>query len=51
MPKKPIKQQSGKGDTPRPIAVDPNQYELNWERTFGSPSKKTDKLDDKHPTP
>lgn len=26
---------SGKGDTPRPIHVDPETYASNWESTFG----------------
>ena len=54
MAKKSPKNQAGKGDKPRPIAVKQNEYELNWERTFGSSKKKltkTDELDNKHPTP
>ncbi len=27
---------SGKGDTPRPIAVDQDTFAANWERTFGA---------------
>jgi hypothetical protein len=27
--------QNGKGDTPRPISIDRQTYENNWERVFG----------------
>ena len=27
---------SGKGDTPRPFAVDQEEFSRNWERTFGA---------------
>lgn len=27
---------SGKGDTPRPFAVDEQTFASNWERTFGA---------------
>lgn len=27
---------SGKGDTPRPFAVDDKTFSDNWERTFGA---------------
>lgn len=33
---------NGKGDTPRPLSVDFNTFENNWERTFGSKKKKFD---------
>lgn len=33
---------NGKGDTPRPISVDNQTYENNWERTFGTKKKKFD---------
>ena len=28
---------AGKGDTPRPFAVDDKTFSDNWERTFGKP--------------
>ncbi len=27
---------AGKGDTPRPFAVDQEEFSRNWERTFGA---------------
>lgn len=35
--------QNGKGDTPRPIAIDRISYELQWDAIFGPPKRlKTD---------
>ena len=33
---------NGKGDTPRPISISTEQFQNNWERTFGSNKKKID---------
>ena len=30
---------NGKGDTPRPISVSTEQFQSNWERTFGKKEK------------
>lgn len=32
---------AGKGDKPRPISIDKEQYLTNWERTFGNKDKPT----------
>lgn len=29
--------EQGKGDTPRPIVVDPETFKKNWEQTFKRP--------------
>ena len=31
---------SGKGDTPRPMFVSQDEFDSNWERTFGRHPKK-----------
>jgi hypothetical protein len=30
--------ENGKGDTPRPIVVDPETFKKNWEQTFPPPT-------------
>jgi hypothetical protein len=31
--------EQGKGDTPRPIVVDPETFKKNWEQTFPPPER------------
>jgi hypothetical protein len=31
--------ENGKGDTPRPIVVDPETFKQNWEQTFPPPER------------
>ena len=37
---------TGKGDTPRPLAVPPEVLEANWQATFTEPVKPLDTLGD-----
>ena len=32
---------SGKGDTPRPLSVDRDTFESNWDKIFSKPKKPT----------
>ena len=36
---------AGKGSKPRPISVDRDTYESNWDRIFNNKNKKEDKKD------
>lgn len=42
--------ENGKGDTPRPISVDRDTFERNWERAFGRKITRK-KKDDEDDTP
>lgn len=37
---------TGKGDTPRPLAVPPEVLEANWQATFPDPLKPPETLGD-----
>ena len=34
---------NGKGDTPRPISISSDEYNNNWERTFGPTKRNIDR--------
>lgn len=36
---------AGKGDTPRPFAVDDKTFSDNWERTFGAKAESSSKTE------
>lgn len=36
---------AGKGDTPRPFAVDDKKFSDNWERTFGAKAESSSKTE------
>lgn len=38
--------ENGKGDTPRPISVDQETFERNWERVFGQKIVRKKKKDE-----
>lgn len=38
---------SGKGDTPRPFAVDDKTFSDNWERTFGAKAESSPQKESK----
>lgn len=38
---------SGKGDTPRPFAVDQEEFSRNWERTFGAKAESSPQKESK----
>lgn len=42
---------AGKGDTPRPISVDQETFERNWERVFGRKIARKQKKDEDNDAP